>query len=51
LSRKRSAAALRLLQQSDWSMNMIAEQVGFGSRTSMYRHLRAHYGVEPRSLR
>jgi transcriptional regulator GlxA family with amidase domain len=51
LSRKRSAAALRLLQQSNWSMNMIAEHVGFGSRTSMYRHLRAHYGVEPRELR
>jgi AraC-like DNA-binding protein len=51
LSRKRSAAALRLLQQSDWSMNMIAEHVGFGSRTSLYRHLRAHYGVEPRELR
>jgi AraC-like DNA-binding protein len=51
LNRKRSAAALRLLQQSNWSMNMIAEHVGFGSRTSMYRHLRAHYGVEPRELR
>jgi AraC family transcriptional regulator len=51
LSRKRSAAALRLLQQSNWNMNMIAEHVGFGSRTSMYRHLRAHYGVEPRELR
>jgi AraC family transcriptional regulator len=51
LSRKRSAAALRLLQQSDWSMNMIAEHVGFGSRTSMYRHLWAYYGVEPRELR
>lgn len=51
LSRKRAAAALRLLQQSNWSMNMIAEHVGFGSRTSMYRHLRAHYGREPRELR
>jgi AraC-like DNA-binding protein len=51
LSRKRSAAALRLLQDSAWSMNEIAEQVGFGSRTSMYRHLRAFYGVEPRELR
>lgn len=51
LSRKRSAAALRLLQESDWSMNEIAEHVGFGSRTSMYRHLRSRYGVEPRGLR
>jgi AraC family transcriptional regulator len=51
LNRKRSAAALRLLQHSNWSMNMIAEQVGFGCRTSMYRQLRTHYGVEPRELR
>jgi AraC-like DNA-binding protein len=51
LSRKRYDAALRLLQQSNWSMNMIADHVGFGSRTSMYRHLRAYYGVEPRELR
>jgi AraC-like DNA-binding protein len=51
LSRKRSAAALRLLQQSDWGMNEIAEHVGFGSRTSMYRHLRMRYGVEPKGLR
>jgi AraC family transcriptional regulator len=51
LSRKRSAAALRLLQESDWNMNEIAEQVGFGSRTSMYRHLRARYGFEPKALR
>ncbi len=32
-------------------MNAIAEHVGFGSRTSLYRHLRAYYGVEPRELR
>ena len=51
LSRKRSAAALRLLKQSNWNMNMIAAHVGFGSRTSMYRHLRAHYDAEPRELR
>lgn len=51
LSRKRSVAALRLLQESDWSMNEIAEHVGFGSRTSMYRHLRARYSMEPRQLR
>ena len=51
LNRKRATAALRLLQQSDWSMTMIAEHVGFGSRTSLFRHLRAEYGVEPRDLR
>ncbi|MEP6549254.1 MAG: AraC family transcriptional regulator [Gammaproteobacteria bacterium] len=51
LNRKRSAAALRLLRESHWSMNEIAEHVGFGSRTSMYRHLRTRYGMEPRELR
>jgi AraC family transcriptional regulator len=51
LGRKRSVAALRLLRESDWSMNEIAEHVGFGSRTSMYRHLRTRYGMEPRQLR
>jgi AraC family transcriptional regulator of arabinose operon len=51
LGRKRAAAALRLLQDSDWSMNEIAEHVGFGSRTSLYRHLRKRYGVLPREMR
>jgi AraC family transcriptional regulator len=51
VSGKRSAAAMRLLQNSDWTMDEIAEHVGFGSRTSMYRHLRARFGVEPRKLR
>ena len=50
LSRKRCVAAQRLLRESSWTMNEIAEHVGFGSRTSMYRHLRAHHGVEPREL-
>jgi AraC family transcriptional regulator len=51
LSRKRSVSALRLLQGSDWSMSEIAEHVGFGCRTSMYRHMRVHYGAEPKELR
>ena len=41
LNRKRAAAARRLLQSSDWSMTMVALQVGFGSRSNLYRHLRA----------
>jgi AraC family transcriptional regulator len=41
LNRKRTAAARRLLQSSGWSMSMIAEEVGFGSRSNLYRHLRA----------
>lgn len=51
LNRKRTAAALRLLQQSNWTMTAIAEQVGFGSRTSLFRQLRAEYAVKPQCLR
>lgn len=51
LNRKRAMAAMRLLQSSPWSMTMIAEHVGFGSRSSMFRQLRAEYGKPPRELR
>jgi AraC family transcriptional regulator len=51
LIRKRAMVALRLLRESNWTMDAVAEHVGFGSRTSLYRHLKAHYGVEPRELR
>ena len=51
VNRKRAMVALRLLRESNWTMDAVAEHVGFGSRTSLYRHLKAHYGVEPRELR
>src|SRR5882672_11416938 len=52
VKRKRTTVALRLLRESNWTMNAVADHVGFGSRTSLYRHLKAHYGgVEPRELR
>jgi AraC family transcriptional regulator len=52
INRKRAGAALRLLQDSPHcNMETVAEHVGFGSRTSLYRHLKAQYGVEPRELR
>jgi AraC family transcriptional regulator len=51
INRKRAMVALRLLRESTWTMSAVAEHVGFGSRTSLYRHLKAHYGVEPRELR
>jgi AraC family transcriptional regulator len=41
LNRKRTLAALRLLQESEWTLTQIAELVGFGSRSTLYRHLRA----------
>jgi AraC family transcriptional regulator len=51
VNRKRAGVALRLLRESNLTMNAVADHVGFGSRTSLYRHLKAHYGVEPRALR
>jgi AraC-like DNA-binding protein len=41
LSRKRTCAALRLIHESRWTLTQIAEMVGFGSRTTLYRQLRA----------
>jgi AraC family transcriptional regulator len=51
VNRKRAMVALRLLRESNLTMSAVADHVGFGSRTSLYRHLKAHYGVEPRELR
>lgn len=51
LNRKRTLAAQRLIRQSAWTMIEIAEYVGFGSRTSLFRHLKAFGGVAPRELR
>jgi len=51
LNRKRSLAAQRLIRRSTWTMIEIAEHVGFGSRTSLFRHLKAFGGVPPRELR
>jgi AraC-like DNA-binding protein len=48
LNRKRTQVALRLLQESDWTMDAVAENSGFGSRTGLYRHLKSHYGTLPR---
>jgi AraC-like DNA-binding protein len=41
LSRKRTGAALRLISEAKWTLTEIAELVGFGSRTTLFRHLRA----------
>jgi len=51
LNHKRTSAAERLIRQSNWTMIEIAEQVGFGSRASLFRHLKASGGVAPRELR
>jgi AraC family transcriptional regulator len=41
LSRKRTRVALRLMESSSWPLTRIAYHVGFGSRTTLYRHLKA----------
>jgi AraC family transcriptional regulator len=44
LNRRRVSAARHLLQSSSCTLGEIAEQVGFGSRTSLYRHMRSCRG-------
>ncbi len=44
LNRKRTEAAVRLIRESGWPLTEVAEHVGFGSRTTLYRQLRAHGG-------
>jgi AraC family transcriptional regulator len=51
LNRKRTSAAQRLIGQSSMTMVDIADYVGFGSRTSLFRHLKAQHGAAPRELR
>lgn len=51
LSRKRTAAAVRLIRELTWSLMDIAEHVGFGSRTTLFRRLRAHTGIPAGALR
>jgi AraC-like DNA-binding protein len=41
LSRKRTVVALRLMRESRWTLTEVADLVGFGNRTTLFRHLRA----------
>jgi AraC family transcriptional regulator len=45
LNRKRTMEAQRLIRHSGWTMTEIAINVGFGSRTSLFRHLKAYGGT------
>lgn len=51
LNRTRAAKALRLLQTTSLPITTIADHVGFGSRTSLYRHIVTYYGKTPTRLR
>jgi AraC family transcriptional regulator len=51
IQRRRCRAALELLRESGWTMAMIAEHVGLGTRSSLCRRMKSEFGVEPRTLR
>jgi AraC family transcriptional regulator len=51
IQRRRCRAALELLRNSTWTMAVIAEEVGLGTRSSLCRRIKAEFGVEPRNLR
>lgn len=51
LNGKRTQAAIRLLRTSGWSMLSIAHHVGFGSRTTLFRQVRAMTGLSPAQIR
>ena len=51
LQRRRTEAAVRLLQSTDLAVAEIADRVGFDDRSTLVRRLRRYHGVGPRELR
>lgn len=51
LNQKRVNAALRLIATTPSTVTEIAEQVGFGNRSTLFRQMRAQHGVSPAELR
>jgi AraC family transcriptional regulator len=51
LQRKRTTVAARLLRGSDLAVEEIVKQVGFDSRSTLFRALRRFHGVTPRECR
>lgn len=51
LQRKRAEVAKRLLQSTSFGLDKIAAQVGFDSRSTMFRQVRRLTGVNARTLR
>jgi AraC-like DNA-binding protein len=51
LQRKRTTVAARLLRGSDLAVEDIVKQVGFDSRSTLFRALRRFHGVTPRECR
>jgi AraC-like DNA-binding protein len=51
LQRRRTEAAMRLLQSTDLAVADIAERVGFDDRSTLIRRLRRYHGLGPREVR
>jgi AraC family transcriptional regulator len=51
LQRKRTSAATRLLRSSQMQVEEIVKEVGFDSRSTLFRALRRFYGLTPRECR
>ena len=51
LQRKRTSVAARLLRSSELAVEEIVKQVGFDSRSTLFRAMRRFHGVTPRECR
>jgi AraC-like DNA-binding protein len=51
LRRKRLAVARRLIEHTDLGLAEVADMVGFGSRSALFRQLRQQFGAAGRALR
>ncbi|HEY4366285.1 MAG TPA: AraC family transcriptional regulator [Steroidobacteraceae bacterium] len=51
LQRKRTAVAARLLRSSELPITEVVKQVGFDSRSTLFRALRRFHGITPRECR
>jgi AraC family transcriptional regulator len=51
LQRKRTSVAARLLRSSQLAVEEIVKQVGFDSRSTLFRAMRRFHGVTPRECR
>ncbi len=51
LQRKRTSVAARLLRSSELAVEEIVKQVGFDSRSTLFRALRRFHGLTPRECR
>ncbi len=51
IQQRRCTEAVQLLQNTAWTISEIAEYVGFGTRATLYRRIKAELGIEPSTAR